>query len=118
VVPSAWEDVLPTVVIEALAHGRPVLGTALGGIPYLVDQAGWVIPADPSALAAALPVARDGAATLSAVARRRYQNTFHPDLVTKQLIEVYAALSVQRSPAAERDAGQQEAAVDHREGDQ
>ncbi|MEU1358606.1 glycosyltransferase, partial [Micromonospora zamorensis] len=33
---SMWHDVLPTVIIEALASGRPVLGTALGGIPYLV----------------------------------------------------------------------------------
>ena len=33
---STWHDVLPTVIIEALASGRPVLGTALGGIPYLV----------------------------------------------------------------------------------
>ena len=34
--PSIWHDVLPTVIIEALANGRPVLGTALGGIPYLI----------------------------------------------------------------------------------
>src|SRR5690606_40373545 len=63
VVASTWHDVLPTVVIEALAHGRPVLGTALGGIPYLVgvdDPAragGWVAPPQPAALRAARPVA-------------------------------------------------------------
>jgi glycosyltransferase involved in cell wall biosynthesis len=103
VVPSTWEDVLPTVVIEALANGRPVLGTALGGIPYLVDDAGWLVPADLSSLGHALPVARAGAAALSPVARRRYETTFHPDVVTKQLLAVYQ--STQRSACAERDAG-------------
>ena len=50
---STWHDVLPTVIIEALAAGRPVLGTALGGIPYLVGAddpagaAGWVVAAGP-----------------------------------------------------------------------
>jgi glycosyltransferase involved in cell wall biosynthesis len=96
---STWHDVLPTVVIEALAAGRPVLGTALGGIPYLiglddpVTAAGWVVPPEPAALAAALPVARSGAAGLAAAARSRYERTFHPDVVTKRLIDVYATLT-------------------------
>ncbi|MFY1689039.1 glycosyltransferase family 4 protein [Plantactinospora sp. WMMB782] len=93
-----WHDVLPTVVIEALAAGRPVLGTALGGIPYLVGAddpagpAGWLVPADPAALAAGLPVARNGAGTVAPLARARYERTFHPDVVTKQLLDVYAQL--------------------------
>ncbi|MGV9805503.1 glycosyltransferase family 4 protein [Micromonospora chersina] len=121
---STWHDVLPTVIIEALASGRPVLGTALGGIPYLVGaddprepagtgpaevataapgdgrvslptgvqrgEAGWVVAPDPEALAAALPVARAGAAGLAPAARTRYERTFHPDVVTKRLIDIYA----------------------------
>ncbi|MGW4151931.1 glycosyltransferase [Micromonospora chersina] len=121
---STWHDVLPTVIIEALASGRPVLGTALGGIPYLVGaddprepagtgpaevataapgdghvslprgvqrgEAGWVVAPDAEALAAALPVARAGAATLALAARTRYERTFHPDVVTKRLIDIYA----------------------------
>lgn len=92
VVSSTWHDVLPTVVIEALANGRPVLGTALGGIPYLIDSAGWVVPPDPAALAAALPVAARQAAELSPIARRRYETTFHPDVVTKQLLATYRSV--------------------------
>jgi glycosyltransferase involved in cell wall biosynthesis len=94
-----WHDVLPTVVIEALAAGRPVLGTALGGIPYLlgVDDparaAGWVVRAEPEELAVALPVARAGAPGLAPAARSRYERTFHPDVVTKQLLAVYAGLT-------------------------
>lgn len=92
-----WHDVLPTVVIEALAAGRPVLGTALGGVPYLVGDAGWVVDPTPAALAAALPVARDEAAARAATARPRYQQTFHPDVVTRQLLNVYEGL---RGPTA------------------
>ncbi|MCW6002981.1 glycosyltransferase [Micromonospora sp. CPCC 205371] len=87
---STWHDVLPTVVLEALSSGRPVLGTALGGIPYLVGDAGWVVPAEPGALAAALPAAREGAATLAPVARSRYERVFHPDVLIRRLIDVYA----------------------------
>ncbi|MEE6258607.1 glycosyltransferase [Plantactinospora sonchi] len=102
-----WHDVLPTVVIEALAAGRPVLGTALGGIPYLIGadepavaagsalstgEAGWLVPADPAALAAALPTARAAAASLAPHARARYQRTFHPDVVTGQLLDIYAKM--------------------------
>ncbi|HEX6967661.1 MAG TPA: glycosyltransferase family 4 protein [Micromonosporaceae bacterium] len=94
---SLVHDVLPTVVIEALAAGRPVLGTALGGIPYQLgvdgpEPAGWVVPPEPAALAAALPVARDGAQALAVRARSRYERTFHPDVVTRQLLDVYAAV--------------------------
>src|SRR4051812_28529699 len=31
-----WNDVLPTVILEAMAAGRSVLGTDVGGIPYLL----------------------------------------------------------------------------------
>jgi glycosyltransferase involved in cell wall biosynthesis len=87
-----WHDVLPTVVIEALAAGRPVLGTALGGVPYLVGDVGWTVPAEAAALAAALPMALGEASALAPAARARYEHTFHPDVVTKQLIDIYASL--------------------------
>jgi glycosyltransferase involved in cell wall biosynthesis len=89
-----WEDVLPTVILEAMSAGRAVLGTAVGGVPYLIgdgpDAAGWLARPEAAALAAALPVARDGAARAAAAARERYLRHFHPDVLTKRLIEVYA----------------------------
>ncbi|MEU8070946.1 glycosyltransferase [Micromonospora sp. NPDC048169] len=124
---STWHDVLPTVIIEALAAGRPVLGTALGGIPYLVGadgprepagtgpaevataapgdgrvalpsgvrrgEAGWVVAPEADALAAALPLAAAEATALAPAARGRYERTFHPDVITKRLIDVYAGLA-------------------------
>ncbi len=45
VLPSFAEG-LPVVIMEALALGRPVIATAIAGIPELVDdQCGWLIPA-------------------------------------------------------------------------
>jgi glycosyltransferase involved in cell wall biosynthesis len=90
--PSLWHDVLPTVILEALAAGRPVLGTALGGIPSLIGPAGWAVPATVDAFAAALPRARAEAAMLAPVARERYLSTFHPDLVTARLLAIYDSL--------------------------
>ncbi len=57
VVPSRWPDPLPRVVMEAMAAARPVVATAVGGIPEMVvdGATGMLVPPeDPDALAAAL----------------------------------------------------------------
>jgi glycosyltransferase involved in cell wall biosynthesis len=93
-----WNDVLPTVILESMAAGRPVLGTAVGGIPYLIgtgsSAGGWLVEPSAAALAAALPVARDSAVAVAPAARARYLNHFHPDVLTPRLIEIYEGLTL------------------------
>ncbi|MGH3735447.1 MAG: glycosyltransferase family 4 protein [Micromonosporaceae bacterium] len=98
VVPSTWDEVCPMVVVEALANARPVLVTAKGGLPYLIgagesETAGWVSEPTVDALAATLPVAARDAAGLTGTARRRYETTFSPGVVTDQLLKIYADVS-------------------------
>lgn len=88
-----WHDVLPTVVIEALAAGRPVLGTGLGGVPFLVGDAGWVVEPAAAALAAALPAAAVQAPHRAPAARSRYLQTFHPHVVTRALLDIYRSVA-------------------------
>ena len=47
VVPSGYHDPAPRVILEAFAHGVPVLGANLGGIPELVEanRTGWIFDA-------------------------------------------------------------------------
>ena len=57
VAPSVWPEPFGIVVAEALAAGRPVVASAIGGIPEIVREGReglLVAPSDPAALAAAL----------------------------------------------------------------
>jgi glycosyltransferase involved in cell wall biosynthesis len=51
VMPSRTEG-LPRAMIEAMARGLPCIGSAVGGIPELLDAGNMVMPDDPDALAA------------------------------------------------------------------
>ncbi len=57
IVPSVWDDPLPGVVFQALAHGLPVIGAARGAIPEMVKHEvnGLLYnPSDANALAGAI----------------------------------------------------------------
>lgn len=57
VMPSEWPENSPMVVYEAFASGKPVVGTAIGGIPELIQPGvdGLVVPAfDAAALGEAV----------------------------------------------------------------
>jgi glycosyltransferase involved in cell wall biosynthesis len=101
-VPSTWDEVCPTVALEALANARPVLGTTRGGLPWLTDGAGWTVDPTVEALAAALPAARAGAARLARPAREAYERRFTPDVALRSLIDVYRSVTVSETAQGTR----------------
>jgi glycosyltransferase involved in cell wall biosynthesis len=54
VLPSVWPEPLPTVAIESVSLGVPVVGSRLGGIPEIVDRYGAVAPPSPERIAEAV----------------------------------------------------------------
>jgi glycosyltransferase involved in cell wall biosynthesis len=86
VLPSDDEG-LPVCVLEALGSGRPVVATAVGGLPELLGDR-LVPPGDTPALAAALERVDDVPPSLQAEIRARYA----PQAVAKQLLAVYTEL--------------------------
>jgi glycosyltransferase involved in cell wall biosynthesis len=97
-VPSVIPDALSRVVLEAMAAGRPVVGTAVGGTPELIEDGatGLLVPRhDPVALAAALERLLDDpalAARLGDAGRRRVQTRFAPEASVERLLALYAAV--------------------------
>lgn len=77
ILPSFAEG-LPVVIMEAMAAARPVIATAIAGIPELVlpGRTGWLVPAgDAQALAGAIDdlaaIPPEGLAAMGAAARAR-----------------------------------------------
>jgi glycosyltransferase involved in cell wall biosynthesis len=89
VVPSTSPEGMPLVVLEAFAHGRPVIAT--DGLADVVDPSvGWLARPTAGALAEVLTqaAAGDGPAR-GAAARARYDQQFAPEVVTAAQILIY-----------------------------
>jgi glycosyltransferase involved in cell wall biosynthesis len=54
VLPSVWPEPLPTVAVESVSLGVPVVGSGLGGIPEIVDRYGAVALPLPERIAEAV----------------------------------------------------------------
>ncbi len=91
VIPSTCPDVFPRVAVESLACGRPLLVTALGGLPSIVDSScGWVCDPTTAALASALAdAAAHRTEAHAAAARTRYEKLYSPAVVLDRLEEIY-----------------------------
>ena len=90
----------PNVVLEALASGRPVIGSAIGGVPELLSERNGILvpPDDPDALAAAITAALErkwDPADLRASVRSLTWN----DLGAALHRELARAVRAHRSPA-------------------
>jgi glycosyltransferase involved in cell wall biosynthesis len=93
VVPSLAES-LPYVVLEAAAAGRPVIATAVGGIPEIFGAMAdrLVPPGDASALAGAMQSALDAPEPLArqaAILRERIETHFSIEAMTNAIEALY-----------------------------
>jgi glycosyltransferase involved in cell wall biosynthesis len=92
---SSRSEGLPLVVPEAMAAGLPIVATAVGGLPSVVDdgETGLLVPVDEQALAAALARLerdRDLARAMGARAREVALARYSHDRMVEAYLELYA----------------------------
>jgi glycosyltransferase involved in cell wall biosynthesis len=96
-VPSLLFEGLPRVVVEAFAHGRPVVTSTVGAVATVVDDSvGWRHAPDAHALAQTLDrVTGDPVevATRGAAARANYQAEYTPERSLETMLETYRLLT-------------------------
>ena len=101
VVPSEWYENAPLTVLEAGALGKPVIASAIGGLPELVveGETGWTFaPGSVEALAERLRTVADladaGVERAGKAARRHVAEEFGPDRYLDGIRDVYLELGV------------------------
>jgi glycosyltransferase involved in cell wall biosynthesis len=96
VVPSAWYEPFGLVVLEAFAHGKPVVAAQIGGLAELIDegQTGLYTSAgDAAGLAERIAALWDNEALTEEMgrnARRIAEEQYSPELHYRRLMEAYA----------------------------
>ena len=97
-------DTFPLVVLEAMAHGRPVLSTTVGGIPHQVEPDCGVLvpPGDAGAVARAVAQFAADPATRQAMgqrARARVRSDFTWDAAAARAFDGYREVLRDHAPA-------------------
>ncbi len=99
-----WEEQFGFGLVEAMACGRPIVGTRTGAIPWVLGTAGVVVlPYDTAALGASIQALLDDPARrrrLAAEARRQAQARFSVDSAGLALLEVFRHARAQPGRAA------------------
>ena len=100
IVPSRWDDPLPTVALEAGAFGRPVVATSRGGLPEIVENGvtGFIIEERrPDQLAQAIKSfvrSPDLIKTMGEAAQERIHSEFSLEQCVQQFIRVIEEINM------------------------
>ncbi len=104
---SGDQDALPTVLLEAMALGRPCISTPVGGIAEIVvpSETGLIVPSDrPLALAEAISELAENPhlrGQMGAAGRRRTEELFDLSTNVGRLAEWFSASRAERPIAAQ-----------------
>lgn len=97
---SSRAEGMPNAVLESMAAGRPVVATAVGGVPRLIEQGihGMIVPPeDPEALGEAVRFLLDNpelAARIGANARLKVQGAFGREAMVRRMEDFYQGLTL------------------------
>jgi len=104
---SSWEG-FPNVVLEALAHGRPVISTDVGDASAMVvpGRTGWLVPPeDPEALAGALDelaaCGPDERERMGRIGRQLVEERFSVGRLVERTMDVYDEVLAMRKGGGE-----------------
>jgi glycosyltransferase involved in cell wall biosynthesis len=97
VMPSFTEGT-PNSIVEAMANGKPIIASAVGGIPDMIDsESGILVPAgDTTALAEAMIFLAQNPQQrirMGQAAQDRYQKLFSPTAVVPLMLETYGRIA-------------------------
>jgi glycosyltransferase involved in cell wall biosynthesis len=98
-VPSEWYENNPMTIIEAFAHGRPVIGSDIGGIPEIVinNKTGFIFKSRSSdnltrILNSAGSLRNPDYSNMAIAARSFAEDNFSPQSHYSNLIQIYSKM--------------------------
>ena len=90
------EDSYPTVLIEAMAYGLPIVATDVGSCKEIVDKAGVIVPSSNSELLAEgivkVLASEDAWRAYSKNGIRQYNNRYSEKVIVEKYLDVYLNL--------------------------
>lgn len=97
VMPSFTEGT-PNSIVEAMANGKPIIASAVGGIPDMIDHESGILvpPGDARALAKAMILLAENPELrqrMGQAALKRYRTLFSPSAVIPLMLETYSRVA-------------------------